>query len=541
MVQLYPGVQTTRLPASGRSITPVGTSTTAFVGIFRKGPVNKAVRITSWGQFVEKFGGLWTQSEASFAIEHYFLNGGSVAYVVRTVWADSATPANNAKEATKAGFGPNTALLSITAKSEGTWGNEVYFGIFKDGGAGTFDLLIREYDGTRVVNEEVFSGLSLLVGNARYFETVVNGSSQLVKLARKSSASAINLPATTDITDPADSTNQITPSSLVELMQAKLLDKLAGGKDGVLPTSTAWKTEAALALRGNASKREGMYALDGIAPDTFSLMCVPVTSLMTATEAQSIVSEAKNLCKRHYSFLLLGAGKGVARTAISKWFTDLGPNDREYSAGLYPRVVTSDPESATGVRSQDPCGIMAGLIARTDATRGFFKSPAGTEAGFVGGQLEDSLSDLDQEPLNRAGINCLREFPVIGAVGWGARTLAGADALAHQYKYIAVARTALVLEASLRTGLQWAVFEPNDEVLHGNIRLTVDSFMKTLHRQGAFQGRSARDAYFVKCDSDTTTQADIDQGIVNIIVGFAPLKPAEFVMVKIKQIAQAAT
>ena len=152
------------------------------------------------------------------------------------------------------------------------------------------------------------------------------------------------------------------------------------------------------------------------------------------------------------------------------------------------------------------------------------------------------LTDAENGELNQLGINCLRAFPVVGQVVWGSRTLRGADQLADENKYIPVRRTTLFLEESLRRGLQWAVFEPNDESLWSAIRLNVGAFMQTLFRQGAFQGASARDAYFVKCDSETTTQSDIDLGIVNVIVGFAPLKPAEFVVISIQQLAgQAAT
>jgi phage tail sheath protein FI len=139
--------------------------------------------------------------------------------------------------------------------------------------------------------------------------------------------------------------------------------------------------------------------------------------------------------------------------------------------------------------------------------------------------------------LNPLGVNCLRSFPVNGRVVWGSRTLAGADQLASEWKYVPVRRTALFIEESLYRGTQWVVFEPNDEPLWAQIRMNVGAFMQNLFRQGAFQGSTPREAYFVKCDSETTTQNDIDNGIVNIIVGFAPLKPAEFVVIKLQQIA----
>jgi phage tail sheath protein FI len=151
--------------------------------------------------------------------------------------------------------------------------------------------------------------------------------------------------------------------------------------------------------------------------------------------------------------------------------------------------------------------------------------------------LELKLSDTDNGLLNPQGINCLRTFPVYGNVVWGARTLKGADVLNDDYKYVPVRRLALYIEDSLLRGMQWAVFEPNAEPLWAQIRLSVGSFMNTLYRQGAFAGATAKDAYYVACDATTTTQDDINMGIVNVQIGFAPLKPAEFVVITIQQIA----
>jgi phage tail sheath protein FI len=148
-----------------------------------------------------------------------------------------------------------------------------------------------------------------------------------------------------------------------------------------------------------------------------------------------------------------------------------------------------------------------------------------------------TLNNDDSGALNPLGINCIRSFPVTGHAVWGARTLAGSDVLASEWKYVPVRRTALFIEESLFRGTQWVVFEPNDEPLWAQIRLNLGAFMHNLFRQGAFQGVTPKDAYFVKCDKETTTQTDINLGIVNILVGFAPLKPAEFVVIKIQQMA----
>jgi hypothetical protein len=185
-----------------------------------------------------------------------------------------------------------------------------------------------------------------------------------------------------------------------------------------------------------------------------------------------------------------------------------------------------------------PSGAMAGMYARIDAQRGVWKAPAGQETALTGVQgLAVLLTDMENGQLNPLGLNCLRSFPIIGRVIWGARTLQGADQLESQWKYVPVRRTALFIEQSLYQGTQWAVLEPNDDSLWAQIRLSVGSFMQSLFRQGAFQGNTPQAAYFVKCDSESTTQNDIDQGIVNIVVGFAPLKPAEFVIIQIQQMA----
>jgi phage tail sheath protein FI len=182
--------------------------------------------------------------------------------------------------------------------------------------------------------------------------------------------------------------------------------------------------------------------------------------------------------------------------------------------------------------------VVAGLYARIDGTRGVWKAPAGTEATLTGVQgLVYKMSDPENGVLNPIGLNCFRTFPVYGNILWGARTLVGADADANQWKYVPVRRIALYIEESLYRGTQWVVFEPNDEPLWAAIRLNVGSFMSDLFRKGAFQGLTPKDAYLVKCDSETTTQSDIDNGIVNILVGFAPLKPAEFVIIQIQQLA----
>jgi hypothetical protein len=292
------------------------------------------------------------------------------------------------------------------------------------------------------------------------------------------------------------------------------------------------------------ANKVGLYALEGA--DLFNLLCIPPYTASDDVET-ALVSAAASYCETRRAFLLVDppsawVDKTTAKTAFLGTPDVVGTRSAN-AAIMFPRLLQPDPLSGNQVETFAPCGAVAGVFARTDASRGVWKAPAGIQATFANvPDLSVKLTDAENGELNQLGINCLRAFPVIGQVVWGSRTLRGADQLADENKYIPVRRTTLFLEESLRRGLQWAVFEPNDESLWSAIRLNVGAFMQTLFRQGAFQGASAREAYFVKCDSETTTQSDIDLGIVNVIVGFAPLKPAEFVVISIQQLAgQAAT
>jgi hypothetical protein len=249
---------------------------------------------------------------------------------------------------------------------------------------------------------------------------------------------------------------------------------------------------------------------------------------------------------------LVGAGMNYcANRSLSDCFFigDLGQTDdtvdevknfrnaitpkNSYGAIYTPWVRMLDPtgRSATPILAP-PSGFVAGLYAKTDGQRGVWKAPAGTSVALGGGVgLAVNLTDAQQGNLNPLNINVIRQFAGSGIVLWGARTVTSDPA----WNYIPVRRMTIFLRVSIYRGIQWAVFEPNDEDLWSSLRLTIGSFMMTLFRQDAFQGATPAQAFFVKCDNETTTQADIDAGIVNVLVGFAPLKPAEFVVVKISQ------
>jgi len=299
-------------------------------------------------------------------------------------------------------------------------------------------------------------------------------------------------------------------------------------------------------LIGNQSTYTGIYALERV--DLFNLLSIPdatralpgnSSALDPTVDYNSIYGAAIELCDRRRAFLLVDSPPNVnTPSGAVDWITTTLAVEDANGAAFFPRVRAPDPVNNYQLRTFAPSGVVAGIYARIDANRGVWKSAAGTEATLSGVQgLVYKLTDAEQGDLNPLGLNCFRTFPVYGTVLWGARTLLGADADASQWKYEAVRRTALYIEESLYRGTKWVVFEPNDALLWAAIRLNIGSFMQGLFIKQAFQGMTPSDAYFVKCDSETTTQDDIDHGIVNILVGFAPLKPAEFVIIQIQQMA----
>jgi hypothetical protein len=286
-----------------------------------------------------------------------------------------------------------------------------------------------------------------------------------------------------------------------------------------------------------------MYALDKA--DLFNLLCIPPDTREGDT-LKEVYQKAMKYCTERRALLIVdpptswGANKETAAATARNGLGALGLTGVEArNAALYfPRVRQSDPLREGQIDTFVPCGIIAGVMARTDLNRGVWKAPAGLDATINGVQsLQVNLNDPENGMLNPLGIDCLRTFQNIGRVVWGSRTLRGGDQLADEYKYVPVRRLALFIEESLYRGTQWVVFEPNDEPLWAQIRLNIGAFMQNLFRQGAFQGKTPAEAYFVKCDKETTTQNDINLGIVNIVVGFAPLKPAEFVIIKLQQMA----
>ena len=281
----------------------------------------------------------------------------------------------------------------------------------------------------------------------------------------------------------------------------------------------------------------GLHALRRVG---FNLLCIPPEG-QDADTALAVWAAALRICTDCRAVLLIDApiprpGRqeaevAAAISAVESLRLALGAAPLHDAALYFPRVIRGAP----GRQLEAPCGAVAGVIARTDVTRGVWKAPAGPAATIAGVQgLAIAVTERDASRLAVLGVNCLRSFPGSGPVVWGARTLGVADP-GSQFKYLSVRRLALFIETSVDRGTEWAEREPNAEPVWFQLRASIATFMSGLHRAGAFAGATPAAAFFVKCGRDTTTGADIDAGVLNIEVGFAPLRPAEFVIVRIRR------
>ena len=568
----FPGVYIEEIPSGVRTITGVATSITAFIGRTLRGPVDDPVVINSNADFQRIFGGLWLQSPLGYAVSDFFLNGGSQAIIVRLF-------AEETGQNPVAGLAQlNVGGLTLQAATKGKWGRSLRAtvnkkfpkGVAEELGipeADLFNLIVKEVDSDEVpIRTETFSNLSVK-DNSRRIDRVLKEESELVRwrggvpdptlnVTEEDDAvskEAVKLPdAKKKVVDAQKELNalknKIPPATLAEIQAAEA--KLAQAKQDLTAAEKA-VSDAQKAIIGGSDgskltelnftgpntekNKEGLFALEKA--DLFNLLCIPPYEQGGDID-DTLIGAAATYCEKKRAMLIVDPPR--AWNTVAKAIAGL-PNIGTVSknaALFFPRIRQQNLLRDNKLEEFVPCGVVAGVFARTDAQRGVWKAPAGLDATLVNvPQLTVPLTNPENGQLNPLAVNCLRELPAAGRVVWGSRTLQGSDRLGSEWKYVPVRRTALFIEESLYRALHWVVFEPNDEPLWAQIRLNVGAFMNSLFRQGAFQGQSPREAYFVKCDKDTTTQNDIDRGIVNILVGFAPLKPAEFVVVKLQQIA----
>ncbi|MEU1973422.1 phage tail sheath subtilisin-like domain-containing protein [Microbacterium sp. NPDC019599] len=505
----YPGVYIQELDSGVRTIAGVPTSITAFVGRTRRGPVDEPVLIHGLGEFTRRFGGLWAEAPLGHSVAQYYQNGGADAVIVR-VYEPPAGGADGFARRSLASAG--ATALQLRAASPGSWGNRLFVTVETDPVDPVFHLTIDERAPgpagpplPPIVASERFVRLSHVAGSARFVTDVLAAESKLVRV-------------------------ETAPSGVVN---AATNSQFSAGDDG-RPVAHANIADAAT-LEG---RKRGLWALEKA--DLFNLLVIPPFAPDADPQKVTWDAAAAYAAKRR-AILLVDPAPAWDESSDVTTANINGRVTRTANAALYfPRIAFPDPLQENRSRAFPPAGAVAGVIARTDVQRGLWKAPAGQDATISSATgLAVQLTDNENGELNPLAVNCLRTFPASGSVVWGARTLRGADALADQWKYLPVRRTALYIEEALYRGTQWVVFEPNDEPLWSQIRLSVGSFMNGLFRQGAFQGTTPAQAYFVRCDRDTNPQEDIDRGIVSIFVGFAPLKPAEFVIISIQQIRPA--
>jgi len=510
----YPGVYIQELPSGSRAITGVATAVAAFVGRAPRGPVNEPVAIGSYAQYERVFGGLWRESGLGYAVRDYYANGGSQAVVVRL-------PGGAASAAIDV-----DGDVTLTARGPGAWGDALEAEVMHAAdpeatlvatqqgvaAADLFHLTVREGPRANPRAVESYTNVTLTDGPRRVDHVLA--ASELVRVTGFTPPTASGRPAQKH-PGVTGTGNQFYASN-------------GAGTNGNPLAATDYSGGTL------AADKDGLYAL--LDADLFTILCLPPGD-PAGDLPDAVWADALTLCRDERALLLVDPPATATATSIDDWVAARGLSANGRNGAVYfPRVRRPDPLRDGSIQPFVPSGAVAGIMARTDGARGVWKAPAGIEAGIAGANgLTVALTDAENGALNPIGINCLRTFPVIGSVVWGARTLRGADVLADEYKYVPVRRLALFLEETLFRNTQWVVFEPNDEPLWAQIRTSIGAFMQDLFRQGAFQGSSPRDAYFVRCDSETTTQYDIDRGIVNIVVGFAPLKPAEFVVVSIQQ------
>ena len=289
--------------------------------------------------------------------------------------------------------------------------------------------------------------------------------------------------------------------------------------------SDAWIVRASRAL-APARVTEAIKALN--AAESLNLLAIP------GVTHPKVIEFAVDYCARRGIFLLIDPPVSADDVPMMQQFANSLPKSRD-AAVYFPRVIIRDPVNGQP-RATAPGGTVAGMMARCDAARGVWRAAAGSDATLAGiDALETNLTDRDVTALAAAGVNCLRAFPGRPFIAWSARTLASAERNEPEWKYVPIRRLSIFVETSISRGTRWTVFEPNDEPLWKRLRTSIDEFLLRLWQQQAFAGTKPQDAFFVRCGRDQTMTAnDIANGVLNIEIGFAPVRPAEFVIVRIQ-------
>jgi hypothetical protein len=508
-----PGVYIVEEDRGTKPIESVGTAVAAFVGFTQKAeealdggaPVSllgKPTSVTNWSQFVEKFGGFVEDAYLPYSVYGYFQNGGSRCYIisVRALGA-SADPAlaAPAKALLPSRAEKPVDTLQIESRSGGPAGNDVRVTIQDEENEEFFTLIVESPSGP----PEKFAGLTFGKGDTNV-ETVVNTQSKVIRVMMLKA-----------------------PGGLPERRPKAGQYALSGGK---LETQVV----AVSSYRGDVSERTGLGGLEAL--DEVTMLAVPdlmrsyQDGEMSLEDVQAVQQAAYEHCERvKYCFAILDAPPDLKPQQVREW--RLKANyDTKYAALYYPWIETADMVRGKGSLRVPPSGHVAGVYARSDTERGVHKAPANEVVRGATG-LPIQVTRPEQDSLNPIGINCIRTFPGRGIRIWGARTLSS-DA---SWRYINVRRLFNMVEESIENGTQWVVFEPNDPDLWARVRRDVTAYLKTVWSSGALFGATPQEAFYVKCDAEINPPEMRDLGQLNIEIGIAPVKPAEFVIFRISQ------
>ncbi|MFH1963488.1 MAG: phage tail sheath C-terminal domain-containing protein [bacterium] len=504
---LSPGVYVEEVSGGVKPIAGVGTSTGAFVGIAEKGVIGKAVLVTNWSQFVKEFGGFIPNGYLAYGVYGFFAEGGTSCYVVRAASNAAESSKVTIKNAAVADVAEDLYVaentvdtLTITARSEGAWGNRITAAISdptEKPAATHFKLTVKyseafseEYLGEEVEGEisEVFDNIAIAA-----IEEKVNGISKFINV------------------DALSGKRPVNGSSF----------PLAGGVDGLEDPD----------YLGDADNKKGLHAFDEV--DDINIVAIP-----DKAGDREVIIEALNYCKnRRDCFFIADPPYGLIPTKVREFKKATGDYscgnafNSSYGALYYPWVYISDP--LTGKKKLvPPSGVVAGTYAYTDSARGVHKAPAGISEGYLDSVvgIENLITKGEHDMLNPEKINVIRSLPE-GICIWGARTLS-ADS---EWLYVNVRRLLLYIEESVDEGTQWVVFEPNDPALWGKVKRNLTAFLMRVWRDGALFGSTPEEAFFVKVDEENNPSEVRDAGQLIIEVGVAPVKPAEFVIIRISQ------
>jgi phage tail sheath protein FI len=497
----YPGVYIQETNTGNKPIEGVSTSIVGFLGIAERGPVT-ATFVTSYADFTRSFGSYYKDSKGNpaylaYAVEGFFLNGGQQCWIARVASIDAATPAKAASV--------KSATFQISAAGPGAYGGQIGYQIQAASLADPtlFKLLVyywptaalaaAKLPGT-ATQAEVFDNLSTNSASSTYFVGTVNSGSNLVTVA------------------------QPAPGAVAPLAAIALLDGSGGGVAGA--------DGAALVLADfqgsntDPANPTGLAAL--AAQDDISILCCPdENSQPKGSIAGQLQSTCMNLMDR---FAILQSGptegkpSGVVPTVNSS-----------YTAYYYPWVNVVDPTTDV-ITLIPPGGHIAGIYARSDQNENVAKDPANEQIVGID-SIQLPIDNGTQGILNPIGVNCLRFFKGQGNLVWGGRTTSSDP----DWIYISVRRLFIFIEKSIQQGTQWVVFEPNNAPTWARVIRSVSDFLTGLWMQDMLMGATKEEAFFVRCDLTTMTQTDIDSGRMIVVVGIAPVKPAEFVIFQIGQ------